>query len=361
MRHSSLKIETFSEPDPGVERRWLAKWNSWPTGHVFNHPKWFRVVRMALPDRRALVIAATVNERDLLFMSAEETDHGIQLAGAPYLDKGSILWDPEISATEWDEFVSALLNRFHDVCFQEVSPPAAWTGGPVLQQQAWNPRKRSSSNPWFFVDAPRISAKQRHELRRFTRLLAKQGSVEFALKKLSRDDLETMRTIEYGSTKTERKKAVLSDPEYDSWFRAFIEHFHDSCWIALLSLNGRTIAHYTGVCYKARLLGLHMAYLKEYARFSPGSILVFNILPYLREQGIKEFDYGRGQSVMKARFAGNNDVRQWTLYYFHKDWRGLMARGRIEMVWGLIATGRLLRTVAGPRLNSILDRFSFRR
>lgn len=355
-----MKIETFRELEPGVEGRWLDKWNSWPTGHAFNHPRWFRVVQEALPNRRALVISATSDGRDLLFMSAEESNHGLQLAGAPYLDKGSILWDPELSADEWNQFVSALLERVHWLCFQEIGSTAQWTATLTLGR-AWATRKHTSTNPWFFIESPRISAKQRHELRRFTRLLEKQAAVDFSLKKLLPDDLETMRAIEDGSTKMERKKAVLNDPECRSWFRAFIEHFQDSCWIALLSLNGRKIAYYAGVCYKARLLGLHMAFLKEYARFSPGNVLVFNILPLLQGQGIKEFDYGRGQSVMKSRFAGDNNAPQWTLYYFNKNWRGFMARARTEMVWGLIAAGRLLRRVAGPYLNSILDRLSVRR
>ncbi len=356
----SLKIETFRVLESDVERRWLDKWNSWPTGHVFNHPHWFRVIRQALPNRCSLVISATSEGRDILFMSVEESNHGLQLAGSPYLDKGSILWDPELSADEWNQFVSALLDRFRWLCFQEISPVAHWLANPT-SARAWTAIKYSSANPWFSVDSPRLSHKQSKELRRLTRVLEKQGVVEFSLKNFSTDDMETMRAIEGYSTKVERKRAVLSDSEYRYWLLAFIENFRDSCWIALLSLNGRPIVHYAGVCYKARLHSFHTAFLKEYARFSPGNVLVFNILPLLQSHGIKEIDYGRGQSVMKARFAGGNNVPQWTLYYFNKDWFGLVVRARMEMVWGLIAVGRLLRRVAGPCISPILDRLVVRR
>ena len=170
-----------------------------------------------------------------------------------------------------------------------------------------------------------------------------------------------MKAIERDSAKAQRNKAVMSDPEYCSWLLAFIEQFKENCWIALMLLNGRPIAHYAGVCYKARFLGLHMAFLREYAKFSPGNILIFNILPLLRTQGIKEFDFGRGQSAMKARFTGTNDTPQFALYYFKKSLFGFIERLSTEAFWGLVASRRLLRKVLGRRLNSLLDWFSIRR
>jgi len=355
-----VKIEILRELKPEVEKCWLEKWNAWPTGHVFNHPRWFRVIQEALPHRGSLLIRAVSKNRDLVFMAAEQIERGLQLAGAPYLDKASILCDPELSPDEWHQFVLALLERFDWLCFQELSPTISQAADIELKR-AWAARKYSSANPWFFIDSPSVSPKQRHELRRFTRLLEKQAPVEFVLKKLAPDDLEIMTAIERGSTKVDRRKAVLDNDDFRAWIRAFIKHFNENCWLSLLLLNGEPIAHYAGVAYKSRLLGFHMAFLKEYARFSPGSVLVFNILPLLRVHGFKEFDYGRGHSVMKRRFAGDNNMAQWNLYYFKKDWRGIAKRVRTEITWGLIGVGRLLRTVGGRRITPILDRLAVRR
>jgi CelD/BcsL family acetyltransferase involved in cellulose biosynthesis len=353
-------IEFFAKPTPELEDSWVERWNAWPTGHLFNHPRWLKVVQDALPGKRSLAIRATADRRDRIFMAAEETDQGLQLAGTPYLDKGSVLWDPELSGEEWNEFVSALLDRYRQVSLQELALSKQWLAG-LNVRNGWVLNKYSSANPWFAVDSPRISGQTRYQLRRLTRAWEKEGAVGFSLRKFRAEDVALMQGIEDRSSKVQRGKAVLNDPDYRSLLDALLKQFPENSWIMLLSLNGRPAAHCMGVSAKARLILLHTAFVKEYARLSPGNVLFFNILPLLQEQGIKEVDYGRGLSVMKSKLAGDNDVPQHNLYYFRKDAGGWAARARTEMVWSLIAAGRLLRRTGGASISPILDRLALRR
>jgi CelD/BcsL family acetyltransferase involved in cellulose biosynthesis len=354
-----VKLEIAPDLSPAIESRWAHQWNCWPTAHIFNHPTWYRIVKGAQPHLRSLVIVAATESRDLLFMTAQERGDGLQLAGSPYLDKGSLLWDPDLSDEAWRGLTGDLLSRYHWVRFQEMTLNGPWKAASASDHAPM--LCRSSENPYFSVSSPRLSAKQRHELRRYTNLLRRQGSLEVCFRKMSPEDIEVMGDIEGHSTKLERNRARLTDTQYVRWLQALLHHLGDCCWIALMSLNRKPIAHYMGLRAHQTLLGIHMAFRKEYARFSPGNVLIFNVLPLLEERGVKNFDFGRGPSLAKTKFAGDAYVTQYDVYYFRKSWAGRRARLRTRAFWFSIGVRRLLRRRAGHDLNSLLDRLPIRR
>lgn len=357
MQVEILPITRLSEE---IESRWLNRWKCWPTAHFFNHPKWSQIVHQALPARTILIILGRADGREIVFMTVEGRGTGLQFAGTPFLDKGAILWDPELSPEAWRQFVAILLNRFEWIRFQELSSEGPWQSEEEpLDSQSM--RRHSSDSPYFDVTSPRLSSKQRHELRRYTNVLRRQGTLEISFRRSSVDDLKTMAAIERQSSKVDRRIGVLSDVEYVRWLEAIVGTLTTDCWIALMTLNRQPIAHYMAILCKETLLGIHMAFVKQYSSMSPGNVLIYNILPQLIENGIKRFDYGRGQSTAKAKFAGDASLKQYDLYYFRASWGGLRAQAEAQIFWRLVAMRRVIRTHAGRWVNSALDRLSIRR
>lgn len=361
MESHILQITIVPALSEDIAATWIGKWNSWPTGHLFNHPKWFRIVKEAFPNRRILLIQGRMGERDLIFMTAEESDGGgLQLAGTPYLDKGSLLWDPELSAGAWQQFVSLLLERYHWLRFQELSFDGPWKPGEG-PQRTLSMVRHASDSPCFDVSSPQLSSKQRHELRRYTNLLRQQGPLRISFRRLTRGDIETMRAIEGQSVKIDRRTGVLFDVEYIRWLESLVSQFEGDCWIGLMTLHEQPIAHYMAISCKESFLGIHMAFIKRYAHFSPGNVLIFNILAQLSERGIKRFDYGRGPSAAKAKFARDLRVSQHDFYYFRNSWAGRSAQLQATVFWWLVAMRRVLRRYASRRINSVVDRLGIRR
>jgi hypothetical protein len=299
-------------------------------------------------------------ERDLIFMTAEQQDCGLQFAGTPYLDKGSILWDPELSASAWHQFVTILLYRYQWLRFQELSSAGPWQSSEAPPESR-TMRRHSSDSPYFDVSSPQLSSKLRHELRRYTNVLRRQGTLEITFRRLALEDLEIMRAIEGQSTRIDRRIGMLFNAECVRWLKALASKLGTNCWIGLMTLDRQPIAHYMAVLCKESLLGIHMAFVKQYANVSAGNVLIYNMLPQLSECGIKRFDYGRGPSAAKAKFAGDTCLSQYDLYYFRNSWAGWKARLQANLFWGMVAMRRALRKRAGRRINSALDRLSIRR
>lgn len=343
-----------------LEARWLEKWHAWPTAHLFNHPRWLEILKETRPGLKRFIICGRIGERDLVFVTAEEHDGGLQLAGTPYLDKGAILWDPEMTADAWLQFITLLLARYQWIRFQELCDEGPWRS-MVIPSNSRSMLRHSSNSPYFDVSSPLLSSGQRKELRRCTNVLRRLGALDVTFRKFSYEDIDIMATIERQSTKVIRRIGILSNEECLRWFRALVSQMGAHCWIGLLTLDERPIAHYMAVLCKESLLGVHVAFLKQYATVSPGNVLIFNMLPQLCQQGIKRFDYGRGYNAAKAKFAGDISVSQYDLYYFRNSWKGLRARVRALLFWKLVALRRTLRKYAGRRINTALDRLAIRR
>jgi CelD/BcsL family acetyltransferase involved in cellulose biosynthesis len=74
-------------------------------------------------------------------------------------------------------------------------------------------------------------------------------------------------------------------------------------YVALLEMDNRLIAYEWGFRTPDRILPYNKAYLPEYGRFSPGTMLVPAVIDFGYRQGCREYDFSRGEQPYKWRWA----------------------------------------------------------
>jgi len=296
-----------------------------------------------------------------MFFIAEASGRKLTLLGSPYLEKSSILAVPNMSKRDWKEIIKSLLGEYNQITFQET-PQYMVNSLQIETRKAWMMSRLSSFSPFFEVEFPRISGKRRHEVRRYTRKLDREhGPLAINFTPLTVQLLDVMADIERRSTKPDKGRAEFKKQDYFDFMKDVIHRYKGMCWIGLMSLAGNPIAHYASIVYKNKMLGLHMAFDRRFSRYSPGSVLIFNLLPMLTKQNMDLFEFGRGQSVVKSRFSGEQMERQETFYFFKKNVIGTAAMVKTVLLWAGISTGRRIRAKDIKAVNRALDRLAIKR
>lgn len=102
---------------------------------------------------------------------------------------------------------------------------------------------------------------------------------------------------EFYTTLTER-------PEAEAWLR-----------FTIVTFNKQPIAFHFGFNYGGVYTFYKPTYAVEYARYSPGQVLLRHILLAAVAENSKIFDFGLGEEAYKARFAtGSRTIRTWGIY-----------------------------------------------
>ena len=82
-----------------------------------------------------------------------------------------------------------------------------------------------------------------------------------------------------------------------------------------ITWNDRPIAYHFGLCYRGRYLFGIPSFAIDLARYSPGEVLLRQLLIAAIEEGAHTFDFGIGDEAYKYRFATDVvQLRTWGLY-----------------------------------------------
>jgi hypothetical protein len=84
---------------------------------------------------------------------------------------------------------------------------------------------------------------------------------------------------------------------------------------AVLELNGQPIAYHFGFELDKKLVWYQSAFDVDYWEYSPGEVLLGELLRYAGENNLREFDFTVGGEAYKRRFA--NEFRENFVVYLH--------------------------------------------
>jgi CelD/BcsL family acetyltransferase involved in cellulose biosynthesis len=101
------------------------------------------------------------------------------------------------------------------------------------------------------------------------------------------------------------------------FIRAFTKAADDTGWLRFTRIdwNGRPAAFHYGYCYQGRFFWGMPSFDLEFARHSPGQVLLRQLLLAALEENAHTFDFGTGDQDFKVRFSTRiNHVRTWGLY-----------------------------------------------
>ncbi len=150
-----------------------------------------------------------------------------------------------------------------------------------------------------------IDKKQRHEIRRKMRRTEEAGvpidwSVTTDPAALNAD-METF----LGLMAQDPEKATFLTPAMRQHMRNTMRcAFEAGCLqLAFLNIDGKRAAGYLNFHYIDRLWIYNSGLDRSFSEFSPGWVLLGNLLQWANENGIREFDFMRGDEEYKYRFG----------------------------------------------------------
>jgi CelD/BcsL family acetyltransferase involved in cellulose biosynthesis len=107
-----------------------------------------------------------------------------------------------------------------------------------------------------------------------------------------------------------RRHDLLASDAYREFYLSATRCHHDRALIhvSALMLDDRVLATHWGALWKGRLVSLMPSYEGgEWARYSPGRLLLEHLLQWSFEQGLREFDFTIGDEPYKAAFCNASE------------------------------------------------------
>ncbi|HEX9961781.1 MAG TPA: GNAT family N-acetyltransferase, partial [Pyrinomonadaceae bacterium] len=171
-----------------------------------------------------------------------------------------------------------------------------------------------------------FSKNRRQTLGKKLRRLQALGNVEFSVTRgYSAELMQKYFALEEQSWKARAGTAVTSDEKaarlHDDFARAVAER--NALFIYELKLDGKTIAMYISIMYDRQTVGWKMSFDEEYARFSPGNLLLLEVLKGCIENDSPELDM-LSPATDNKKFWATGEREHVAFYIFRRGIIGSM-------------------------------------
>jgi CelD/BcsL family acetyltransferase involved in cellulose biosynthesis len=111
--------------------------------------------------------------------------------------------------------------------------------------------------------------------------------------------------------------SLFLNPGQRAFYRRLCEVAGPAAWLRFTRVDweGRPAAFHFGFCHRGNYLWYKPSFAVEFARRSPGEVLLRQLLLAAVREGAHTFDFGIGDEAFKERFANRvRRVRTWGLY-----------------------------------------------
>jgi CelD/BcsL family acetyltransferase involved in cellulose biosynthesis len=171
-----------------------------------------------------------------------------------------------------------------------------------------------------------FSKNRRQILGKKLRRLEKLGKVEFCVTRGYRAELmQKYFALEAQSWKGRGGTDAASDTKvarlHDDFARAVAGQ--NALFIYELKLNGKTIAMYISIMYSSETIGWKMSFDEEYARFSPGNLLLWEVLKGCIRNDSPELDM-LSPATENKKFWASGEREHVAFYIFQRGIVGAM-------------------------------------
>ena len=223
------------------------------------------------------------------------------------------------------------------------------------QQRHVDLRALYEAPSWLFGDpaADRQLANKK-SLRRHYNFFHRTGRLEFT-PNIGTDDipsyLERLFAQHIGRWAETSTPSLFIDQRMQDFFRELARTLAPTGWLlfSVVHYDGRPIALHFGFQYGNRIIWYKPAFDVEYAKRSPGEVLIKYLLEYALEQRVEQFDFTIGEDDFKYRFANHTPKNHAIRIFTHR--RDFYAtRAMLHMkAWieGYPSLARMSRRIAG--------------
>jgi CelD/BcsL family acetyltransferase involved in cellulose biosynthesis len=274
-----------------------------------------------------IVVAFDPDRRPLLLLPlALRHEHGVRIAsfmGGKHANFNMPLWQSdfstEVTAFDLDTLISAIRNRSAVDVVAMTQQPQTWRDLP--NPMAMLPHQPSANDCPLMTMVPETlpAARISQSFRR--RLKSKESKLKALTGyryRVAADDAEINRLLDaFFRIKPQRMAEqklpnVFAEPGVEKFIRSTclstLPNGDRAIQIHALECDDETIAIFAGVADGHRFSTMFSTYtMSGNSRFSPGLILIRNIVDHYAERGYRAFDLGIGSDGYKKLFCKENE------------------------------------------------------
>ena len=221
--------------------------------------------------------------------------------------------------------IQTVLPPFDVICFEKIPEIVASQRNPFLYLSC----SPNASSAYFsqltgpfdtFLYANR-SKKSISTEKRKQRRLKEHGKIDFRIAKNDQD-------IQYflGKMITQKTRSYMElgvpilfeQPGYQDFFKAMSENHIKNCFVHLsaLTLDNQILATHWGLVYKKRFYHLLPTFEQcKFTKYSPGNLLLWNLLDWCTENNIEIYDFTIGDESYKSHWCD----KELKLYDFYSS------------------------------------------
>lgn len=276
-----------------------------------------------------LLLIAAMRENQIVAIAPLFAEEGMVFfvgsGGSDYLDFIGDVSDPDVLMTLLETARSTVPNF---VGFRFYLVPDSSPTGRRLQEAAARlnlecydegdlpaPALDLATSPEIALAATRKKSLLRHE-----RYFEREGSLEVV--HLTNGEEILPHLDEFFDQHVARWTAtpypsLFCDTTQREFYRHLTQVAGNTGWLRFcrINWNGRPIAFHFGFCYQGSYLWYKPSFDIHLARYSPGEVLLRQLLLAAIDEGAHTFDFGLGDEPFKRRFATNvTPARTWGLY-----------------------------------------------
>jgi len=191
------------------------------------------------------------------------------------------------------------------------------------------------SRDWEALYQSKLNGKARGNIRRCEKRLSEQGDLQFRIGTNRQDCLALVRDLLAQKAVQFAERQIIDPYEmenissfYENLAQVNDEQAGHCVILSAMFLDDRPLAVNLGMTQNGEFHGLVMSMVSgEFARFSPGRILLLRSMGHLCERGIEQFDFGVGEANYKEGLVDRRIERYHVL-------APLSVKGRV-LVFGL--------------------------
>lgn len=301
-----LEFQIVTKVNKKFLKEWEEVWQNSYNSHFYNSVEWFKACCEVFDVREYLICVIRKNSQiKLIFPIFRDSHFGFDVFRSPggkFLDKTTLLLRDKDK-----EVVSFLLSKLSELgnfylaeVDEEICELFDQTKMKTIKLfSSINPYIKLDKDPFFF-----LSKKQKSKIK--NKYLKNKNDLSFKRFKGKKAALYLNKVFEIDlrSSKSSKVKETFSDPKARLLIKT-LAGFNSSkkLDLSLLFYRNQPIVFGLGVCTRDTYYAMHTAFLKEFGYLSPGKLLLYLLLPKLREEGIKVFDFSRGESTLKGEFT----------------------------------------------------------
>lgn len=100
-------------------------------------------------------------------------------------------------------------------------------------------------------------------------------------------------------------RSLFDDPRHRRFYERFVQELLDANWLrfSVLRWRGEILAFHLGFFYEGIYTWYKPTFNVDYARFSPGEVLLKLLIEHCLANAVREFDFTVGDEAFKERFA----------------------------------------------------------